>query len=365
MAKKSDEAAQENNKDTDKKNTSKQLELTKKALLKKYGSVITTLSDHEDLDIPTLSTGSIGLDIALGNGGVGLGRIYEVFGPPSSGKTTLAANIIIQAQRRGLKCLYIDAEHAIDPTLLSKYGVNVSELDVVQGFDGEENLDILEKLVETGEYSVAVVDSVSALIPRSEAEADIEKDFIGTQARLIGKAARRLTPLANHTNTLILFINQLRSKIGAYGDGKIATGGEGLPYFCTGRISVKGGEASSRRITDSISGDVVGHKTIFEVHKNKLAAPWKKAEINLYYGIGYDTHAEALSLAVSLGIIDKTGAWYKRDGENFAQGEANAVAYLKDPANKDFYIEICRNIIEQTELKEKYERHKQQGPIFA
>lgn len=349
----------------EKEDSRKQLELAKKAINKKYGDVVSILGEHGDMTIPTISTGCLSLDLALGNGGMARGRIYEIFGPNSGGKTTLSVNAVIQAQRRGMLCCFIDAEHAIDPQLFKAYGVNTSELEVVQGYDGEENLDILERYIKTGVFSLAVVDSVSALIPRGEAEADIDKDHMALQARLMSKALRKITPIANQTGTTIIFINQLRMKIGAYGNPETTTGGEALAFYATGRISVRGGEAKTRRIPDPTNGEVIGHKTEFEVIKNKLSAPYKRAEVNLIYGKGYDAHWEILDMASSLGVIDKSGAWYKYEGNNFAQGELNAVEFLKQEENFDMYKKIREAVINQIGLRKIYELHGQQGPIYT
>lgn len=341
------------------------LELARKAVTKKYGEVVSTLSDHGDMVIPSISTGCLSLDLALGCGGMGRGRVYEIFGPNSGGKSTLAVNSVIQAQRVGERGLYVDAEHAVDPQLFRNYGVNTKDLELVQGYDGEQNLDILERFIRTGAFSVAVVDSVSSLIPRTEAEADIDHDQMALQARLMSKALRKITPIANQTGTLLIFVNQLRMKIGSYGNPETTTGGEALAFYATGRISVRGPEARSRRLVDEKTGEVYGHKTIFEIVKNKLAAPFKKAEVNLIYGKGYDAYWEVLDMASSIGIIDKAGAWYKYDGKNFAQGETNAVQALKEPENEDMFKEIRKEVIKQVGLEEIYERHGQKGPIYS
>jgi recombination protein RecA len=333
------------------------LDIIKKAIVKKYGDVISKLSDHEDMIIPTVSTGSISLDVALGRGGMALGRLYEIYGPNSGGKSTLAANVVKQAQLRGMNCCYVDAEHAVDPLLFKGYGVDIDALDLIQGYNGEENLDILEMLVSSGGYRVAVVDSVSSLIPSNEAEAEIGDDHIALLARLMSKATRRLTPIANRAGCLIIFINQLRMKVGGYGNPETTTGGEALAFYTTGRISVRGPEAKARRIQDPLSGEVIGHTTIFEIVKNKLAPPFKKAEVNLIYGKGYDTHWEVLGLAVDFGIIEKTGAWYKYNDANIAQGEPNAAAYLKSPENAEVYEEIRDKVITMLNLKEVYEQN--------
>ena len=339
------------------------LNLAMKAIEKKYGAVISTLEDHGDMQIPTVSTGSLGLDLALGRGGMGLGRIYEIFGPAGGGKSTLAVNVVIQAQRRKMPCLYVDAEHAIDPELLRSYGVNTKELKIVQGYDGEGNLDILERLVKTGAFKVAVVDSVSALIPRAEADASIDTEQMGKHGKLMSKALRRITPIANQTGTLIIFINQLRMKIGGFGNPEITTGGESLPFYSTGRISVRGPESIKRRIIDDVTGEVIGHKTIFEIVKNKLAAPFKKSEIRLIYGQGYDTYREVLDMGTDLGIIDKSGSWYKYNDVSIGQGELKVVEFFKAEENKDVYKEIYDKVIKSAGLGEVYERHGQKGPL--
>lgn len=360
MAKKKKEDTQEARDDA-----SQQLALAKKAITKKYGDVISTLEEHGDMHIPTISTGCLSLDLALGCGGMGLGRIYEIFGPNSGGKSTLGVNVVIQGQRRGLNCCYVDAEHAVDPKLFRAYGVNTKKLELVQGYDGEENLDILERFIKTGAFSVAVVDSVSALIPRGEAEKDIDQDSIALQARLMSKALRKITPIANQTQTLIIFINQLRHKVGGYGNPEVTTGGESLAFYATGRISVRGPEAKARRLPDPTTGEIYGHITEFEIIKNKLAAPFKKAEVKLIYGRGYDAYWEVLDMAASLGVVDKSGAWYKYNGENFAQGEANAADFLRDKNNIELYDKIREATIDQIGLREIYERHGQQGPLYS
>lgn len=334
------------------------LSVIKKAIEKKYGNVISKLSDHEDMIIHTVSTGSIGLDVALGRGGMGLGRLYEIFGPNSGGKSTLAANVVIQAQKRGMKCCYVDAEHAVDPLLFKNYGVDTKELELVQAFNGEENLDILEMLVSSGSYKVAVVDSVSSLIPSVEADSEIGDDHMALLARLMSKATRRFTPIANRAGCLIIFINQLRMKIGSYGNPEVTTGGEALAFYATGRIAIRGPESKKRRLPDPATGEIIGHTTLFEVVKNKLAPPFRKTEVNLIYGKGYDTHWEVLNLAVDLGIIGKSGSWYSYEESNFAQGEPNAAAALKEAENSEMYNKIREEVIEMVGLKPYYEQNR-------
>lgn len=349
MAKKKDDTEKTKNRST--------LEVAKKAILKKYGSVISTMSDRGDLIIDTISTGSLGLDIALGRGGLARGRIYEFYGPPSGGKTSLAMSVMAQAQKRGMMCCFVDAEHAADPKLFKSIGVDISKVETIQAYVGDDNLDALEMLIKTGEIDVAVVDSVSALIPKAESEAEIGNDFMGLLARLMSKTMRRFVPIASETNTLLIFINQLRYKIQSYGDPRTTTGGEALSFYATGRISVSGGASKSSRIIDPITGEVIGHQTTFEVQKNKLAPPYRTATVPLIYGLGYDVYAECLNLAEGLGLVEKRGAYYYMSGEDksFAQGEMNAVKIFKE--NEELYNSIKNKIIELTGLKEQYEQN--------
>lgn len=342
-------------KETKSKKDVSSLELAKKAIMKKYGSIIGKMSEQGELNIQTISTGSLGLDIALGRGGVAKGRIYELFGEPSSGKTTLAMSIMAQAQKRNMKCCFCDAEHAADPRLFKSMGVNIDDVELIRAFSGDDNLDAVETLVKTGEIDVAVIDSVSALIPRAEADSAIADDHIGLLARLMSKAMRRFSPLASETNTLIIFINQIRTKIGSWGDPTTTTGGSALDFYATGRIQVSGGAFKSQRIVDPITGDVIGHKTTFDIKKNKLAPPYRKAEVPLIYGVGYDVHREVLVLSEGLGLVERRGAHYYNNGDRFAQGEENAVDFLRE--NEEFYNELRNKIIDMTGLREQYEQN--------
>ena len=331
------------------------LDLAMKTIRKKYGNVTGVMSDPEYMDIKTISSGSLGLDIALGRGGFARGRMYEIYGPPSGGKTTLSMSVIAEAQRRGMSAVFCDAENAADPTLFTAMGVDIDKLQTVISFSGDDNLVALELILKTGAIDVAVVDSVSALIPRAEAEAEIGQDFMGLLARLMSKATRRFAAVINETNTLLIFINQIRMKIGAYGDPRTTTGGEALPFYCTGRISVAGGESKKSRIVNDITGEVIGHNTKFEIKKNKLAPPFRSAEIPLIYGFGYNLHAECLDLATQLGLLERRGSWYSSEGENFANGTAAATEYMRD--NPDFYNSVRDQVINLTGLKEAYEQH--------
>lgn len=331
------------------------------AIKKKYGSVLSTLNDSSS-NIETVSTGSLSLDLALGRGGMALGRIYEVFGPPSCGKSTLGVHVVIQAQRRGMKCAYIDAEQAVDPILFKNYGVKADELDVIQAYGGEPNLDILERLVRTENYSVIVIDSVSALIPMQEAENDMDKDTMALQARLMSKALRKITPQSAKTNTLLIFVNQTRQKVGSYGNPEVTTGGGALGFWSTGRISIKGPEAKSRRLVDK-SGAVYGHAAEHEIVKNKLGEPFKKASLNLIYGKGYDFYQEILDMSVSLDIVEKAGSWFRYEDENIGQGTENCIECFRQ--NKDFFNSVRNKVIAAVNLKEAYELHRNPGPLYS
>jgi len=327
---------------------------------KKYGDVINPLSAGVG-EIRTVSTGSLGLDLALGRGGMALGRIYEVFGPPSSGKSTLGINVIVQAQRRNMRCAYLDAEMAVDPELFKNYGVDAEKLELVQVYGGEPNLDILERLIKTGIYDVIVVDSVSALIPMVEAEADISKDHMALQARLMSKALRKITPQASETNTLLIFVNQIRKTLAMWGPSDTTSGGESLAFYATGRISMKGPEAKSRRVVDPVSGDTLGHMAEHEIVKNKLAEPFRKATLKLIYGKGYDFYWEVLQMATSLNVIEKAGSWFKFHGENIGQGELSVLELFK--SNSKIFNEVRDEIMTLTGQKEAYVAHGNPGPL--
>jgi len=322
------------------------------AIKKKYGDVIKPMSEQDDLEVRTVSTGCLSLDAALGRGGMALGRVYEVFGAPSGGKTTLAMSVMAQAQKRGMQCVFVDAEHSADPKLFRNMGVNLEDLLTIKAFAGDDNLDALETLMKTNEVDVAVIDSVSALIPKSEALASIGDEFMGLLARLMSKALRKLSPVASATNTLLIFVNQVRSKIGGYGNPETTTGGVALDFWATGRIKVIGGEAVSSRIKEPITDEIVGHTTNFHIRKNKLAPPFRNATVPLIYGVGYDIHWEVLTLAEQLGLIEKSGAWYKHNEKNFAQGEWNAKEHLK--IDEELYNDLREKIVDTLGLREFY-----------
>jgi len=335
----------------DKKATEKDktnvLGVVEKAIEKKYGKgIISILGEHEDLQIDSISTGCLALDAALGIGGFARGRVYEVYGPNSSGKSTLALSVVMQALIRGLTILYIDAEHALDPKLVRNMGkligVNPDKIKLVQAYTGDDNLQIAEELIKTGEIDVVVIDSVSSLLPQAVADKEIGDNHIGQLARLMSKACTKLTPIVNRTNTLLIFINQVRIDIGKYGDPQVPTGGMSIPFYATGRIKVQGGESKSSRILDS-EGVVIGHESTFLVVKNKLSAPWRSAKIDLIYGQGYNFFSEVANLAVDLGFIEQSGSWFEF-GDTRIQGKNNLV----DHFTKD--IEVYKDMREKIKI---------------
>lgn len=309
------------------------LAVIKKAIEKKYGNVLMPMSDRPD-SLNTISTGSLGLDSALGRGGFALGRHYEIYGENSSGKTTLAMSVIAEAQSRGLKCVFIDAEHSADRVLFASMGVDVEKLLVIDAFTGEKNLMIAETLMKEGAIDLLVVDSVIALIPETMATNDLDKDSMALLARLMSRALLRLVPLAAETNSCVIWINQTRQKLGGYGNPETTGGGTALGFYATGRIRVSGVGAKANRLVDP-DGTVIGHITTFETVKNKLNAPFKKSSVNLYYGKGYDMVGEIINIATDLGLLEKSGSWYSYNGNNIGQGE-NGVRVFFDE-NPDIY----------------------------
>jgi len=313
--------------------TSSLLVIAEKTIERKFGKgIITLLGEHEDLQIDAISTGCMSLDAATGIGGFARGRVYEIFGPNSSGKSTLALSVIMQALLRKMTIVYIDAEHALDPKLVRNMGkqidVDVDKIKLVQAYTGDDNLQIAEDLIKTNEIDVVVVDSISALLPHAMAEGEIGDNYIGQLARLMSKACNKLTPIVNRTNTLLVFVNQTRHDIGKWGDSRVPTGGEAVPFYATGRIKVEGGESKSSRILND-EGVVIGHECSFMIIKNKLAAPWRTAKINLIYGQGYDFVAEVVRLSIDFGLIEQSGAWYEFEGKKL-QGLSNVVDIFRE-----------------------------------
>ena len=294
------------------------------------GSIM-RLGDSTALDIEAVSTGSLGLDIALGIGGLPYGRIVEIYGPESSGKTTLTLQVIAEAQRAGKTCAFIDAEHALDPVYAKKLGVNVDALLVSQPDTGEQALEICDMLVRSAAVDVVIVDSVAALTPKAEIEGDMGDSHMGLQARLMSQALRKLTANIKRSNTLCIFINQIRMKIGVmFGNPETTTGGNALKFYASVRLDI-------RRIGSVKEGDeITGNETRVKVVKNKVAPPFKQAEFIIQYGAGINKLGELIDLGVAQGLVDKAGAWYAYQGNKIGQGKANAMKFLQDnPAISD------------------------------
>ncbi len=276
-------------------------------------------------DIESVSTGSLSLDIALGIGGLPRGRVIEVYGPESSGKTTLALHVIAEMQKLGGTAAFIDAEHALDPSYAKKLGVNTDDLLISQPDTGEQALEITDMLVRSGSVDIVVIDSVAALTPKAEIEGEMGASHMGLQARLMSQALRKLTSNIKRTNTMVLFINQLRMKIGVmFGNPETTTGGNALKFYASVRLDI-------RRIGAIKKGDeVLGNETRVKVLKNKVAPPFKKAEFQILYNQGISRESEVIDLGVELGFVEKAGAWYSVDGERIGQGKDNARDYLKE-----------------------------------
>ncbi|GAA5134166.1 recombinase RecA [Alloalcanivorax gelatiniphagus] len=288
------------------------------------GSVM-RMGDQKRERIPAISTGSLGLDIALGIGGLPKGRIVEIYGPESSGKTTLTLSVIAQAQKKGATCAFVDAEHALDPDYAEKLGVNVDDLIVSQPDTGEQALEITDMLVRSGAVDVVIVDSVAALVPKAEIEGEMGDAHVGLQARLMSQALRKITGNVKNANCLVVFINQIRMKIGVmFGNPETTTGGNALKFYSSVRLDI-------RRIGAVKQGDeVVGNETRVKVVKNKVAPPFKQAEFQILYGQGINQLGEVLDLGVQQGLVDKSGAWYAYQGDKIGQGKQNACDYLAE-----------------------------------
>jgi recombination protein RecA len=297
------------------------------------GSVMKLGKNDRSMDVETISTGSLGLDIALGVGGLPRGRVVEIYGPESSGKTTLALHCVAEAQKKGGICAFIDAEHALDPVYARKLGVNIDELLISQPDTGEQALEICDTLVRSGAIDVLVVDSVAALVPRAELEGEMGESLPGLQARLMSQALRKLTASINKSNTMVIFINQIRMKIGVmYGSPETTTGGNALKFYASVRLDI-------RRIGSIKERDeVIGNSTRVKVVKNKLAPPFKQVEFDIMYGEGVSKMGEILDLGVKAGIVEKSGAWFSYDSQRLGQGRENSKTFLK--ANPDLTAKI-------------------------
>ena len=293
---------------------------------KQFGKgTVMKMGDREIVDIPSVSTGSIGLDIALGIGGLPKGRVVEIFGPESSGKTTLTLQAIAECQKAGGTAAFIDAEHALDPNYAEKLGVNVDELLLSQPDTGEQALEVTDMLVKSGSVDLIVVDSVAALTPRAEIEGDMGDHHVGLQARLMSQALRKITGNIQRSNAMVIFINQIRMKIGVmFGNPETTTGGNALKFYSSVRLDI-------RRIGAVKEGEeVVGNETRVKVVKNKVSPPFKQAEFQIMYGEGINTEGEILELGQKLELVEKSGSWYSHNGEKIGQGKVNASKFLRE-----------------------------------
>lgn len=298
------------------------------------------MGDQPREAIPAVSTGSLGLDVALGIGGLPYGRVVEIYGPESSGKTTLTLQVIAEAQKQGKTCAFVDAEHALDPIYAEKLGVDVNELLVSQPDTGEQALEITDMLVRSNAVDVIIIDSVAALTPKAEIEGEMGDSHVGLQARLMSQALRKLTGNVKNNNCLLIFINQIRMKIGVmFGSPETTTGGNALKFYASVRLDI-------RRIGSVKEGEeVTGNETRVKVVKNKVAPPFRQAEFQILYGKGIYHMAEVLDMGVKEGFVDKAGAWYAYKGDKIGQGKANAAKFLED--NRDIAVEIETGIREK------------------
>jgi recombination protein RecA len=317
----------------------KALEMALGQIEKQYGKgSVMKMGEKTSMDVESIPTGALSLDIALGIGGLPRGRVVEIYGPESSGKSTLAMHVVAEAQRNGGICAYVDAEHAMDPVYAAKIGVDVDELLISQPDTGEQALEITDMLVRSGALDVLVIDSVAALTPRAEIEGEMGDSHVGLQARLMSQALRKLTGSLNKTNTICIFINQLREKIGVmFGSPETTPGGRALKFYSSVRLDIRRIEA----IKDGV--EVVGNRTRVKVVKNKMASPFKQAEFDIMYGQGISREGTALDLAVEHGIVKKSGAWYTYEGEQLGQGRENAKGFLVD--NPEVMVDVSDRIL--------------------
>jgi recombination protein RecA len=348
------------------------LKVVQNAIEKEYGPLIKWLGEAADETPEVISTGCIGLDQAVGRGGLERGLIAEFFGPEASGKSFLAYSVIKEACSTGHKCAIIDAEHTIDPRLLENIGLPRDKVLVVDGAaTGEQNLSIAQKLMETGEFAVVLIDSVAALLPDARADADFDQQFMGLHARLMSAGLQKLAPVVKKTNTLLIFVNQIRFKIGAYGNPETTTGGNALLFYAGYRIHVAGGKSKSSRLVDKGTGEVYGHRTQFVVEKNKRSAPFKSAEVDLIYGMGYDTIGEVIDIGIDVGLIEQSGAWFAYKDHKWQGKEKAKLALQGDDALKSELERQIRTIVsgglpdpvvEPEPVKEEVEEVKNDKP---
>lgn len=338
MAKEKDKSKPKVVKMTDAEEKKKALESVFSVIEKEYGTgSIMKLGDANSVDVEVIPTGSLTLDMALGVGGLPRGRVIEIYGPESSGKTTVALHVVAEAQKMGGEAAFIDAEHALDPVYAKKLGVDIDNLIVAQPDTGEQALDIAEALVRSGALDVIVVDSVAALVPKAEIDGEMGDSHVGLLARLMSQALRKLTAVISKSGTVVIFINQLREKVGVmYGNPETTPGGRALKFFSSVRLDVRRGEVIKN------GTELIGNKTKVKVVKNKVAPPFKTAEFDILYGEGISKEGNILDFAVENNIIKKSGAWFSYNGEKIGQGRDNVRKYMVE--NKEFTAEIDRQV---------------------
>lgn len=323
---------------------------------KQFGKgAIMKLGEQKGMDLDTVSTGSISLDIALGVGGYPKGRIIEIYGPESSGKTTFALHAIAEVQKEGGRAAFIDAEHSLDPVYASNLGVNIDELLLSQPDTGEQALEICDALVKSEAVSIVVIDSVAALVPQAEIDGEMGDSHVGLQARLMSQALRKLSGSINKTKTIVIFINQLREKVGVmFGNPETTPGGKALKYYSSVRLDIRRGEQIKN------GTDVIGNRTNIKVVKNKVAPPFKSVTVDIMYGEGCSKEGELVDLASDAGIVEKSGAWYAYKGEKLAQGKENVKLLLKN--NEALRSEIEQLVREHYGIAKNNNKKKEQNP---
>lgn len=339
MAKKSEKESTNSN------DKQKAIDVAMDQITKQFGEgAIMRMTDKVTKEVEVIPTGAISLDIALGMGGVPRGRIIEVYGPESSGKTSIALHILAEAQKNGDVAAFIDAEHALDTEYAKRIGINLEELLISQPDYGEQALEILEMIVRSGSVGVVVVDSVAALTPKAEIEGEMGDSHMGLQARLMSQALRKITAIANKTNTTIIFINQLRMKIGImFGNPETTTGGNALKFYSTVRLDIR----SKEKIT--VGDQLIGHVVRVKVVKNKIAPPFKEAYFDMIHGVGIDKVSSLIDAALQFGVIEKAGSWYKYEGSNIAQGKESTKEVIKE--DKKMLKEIYTKVRQQAGIK--------------
>ena len=334
--------------DSSKEDKLKALDAAISQIEKQYGkgSVMKLGDESNRMNVETVPTGALSLDIALGLGGLPKGRIIEIYGPESSGKTTVALHAVAEVQKRGGIAGFIDAEHALDPAYAKNIGVDIDNLYISQPDNGEQALEITETMVRSGAVDIVIVDSVAALVPKAEIDGDMGDSHVGLQARLMSQALRKLTAAINRSNCIVIFINQLREKVGVmFGNPETTTGGRALKFYSSVRLDVRRIESLKQ------GGEIVGNRTRIKVVKNKVAPPFKEAEFDIIYGKGISKSGNILDLGVNLGIVDKSGSWFGYNGERIGQGRENAKKYLEDNPKimEDIEAKVRKNFDEAFE----------------